>query len=326
MKIITTLKEVQQYVPVLNTSALAPIAPFISSAERNYIINVVGRAQYDLLAGAYSDAGFKVDAIADPILQEAVSICQRIVCNLGYYTAMPILNVNIGASGITVFSNEDTKQAFKWQVDEVKEALIELGFTAIEDLLLHMEHSPDVFGAYIDSTQFRRNERFLIQQAGVFSDCFNINGSRYIFQMLASLMQRVEDQTVKRLYGSLFFESLKLDHSSGARLQLVTGYLNPGIALLTGAKAIIERIITFRNGVASVNLQGNYGSEQANVAATREQITAAVEQLQTDGSQFLQDGISFLLENATEFPDFIMQSPKRRYTVNGPRDKGVFVP
>jgi hypothetical protein len=326
MKLLSTIKEVQAQVPVLPTSNLNQVTPYLSSAERNYVQLVIGREQYAALVEAYEAAEKKVEQITDPVVREAVVISQRIISNLGYYAAIPLLNVNIGASGMTVFSNEDTKQAFKWQVDEVKYSLIELGFTAIEDLLIHLEESPDIFHLYIDSDQYRLNERFLIQQASVFSGAFNIGGSRYIFQMLSSLMKRVEDQTVKRLFGPVFFESLKLGELDEIHQQLVDDYLVPGIALLTGAKAMVERIITFKNGVASVNLEGNYGSEKNNVAATKEQITAAVDQLTADGSQFLQDGIDFLVNNALAFPSYIRQAPKRRYSVASDKDKGVFIP
>ncbi|SDM40692.1 DUF6712 family protein [Pedobacter antarcticus] len=326
MKLIKTIEEVRKFVPVLSTAAIDNVSPYLSNAERNYILLVIGPAQFNALVEEYNSASGDTELIMDPVIRHAVEIAQKVIANLGYYTAIPILNVNVGDSGITVFSNSDTKQAFQWQVDEIKASFLELGFSAIEELLIHLEQSPDIFHYYMDSEQFMRNERFLIREAAVFSDNFNIGGSRYVFQMLAALMKRVEDQTVKRLYGAEFFENLKKDEPAGKIKVLVQDYIIPGIALLTGAKALVERTITFKNGIASINLEGNFSAEKNNTPATRDQVTAMAAQLMNDGNQFLQDGLEYLVHNVQEFPAYVKQIPKRRFTVKSDKDKGVFVP
>lgn len=323
-KIITTIDEVQAYLPVQMTSHFDVIDPFINSAERAHLKRLIGKEQLLVLITAYESAGKIVSAIDDTEIKEAVKLAQKVVTALGYYAALPVLAVKIGSSGIQVFSNTDTKQAFNWQVDDVKKSLVDLGYGAIEDLLMLMDETPDKFPEYISSEQYISAEQFLIESAVDFNQYFNINRSRFIFQSISYLMLRIENQTVKKLYGSVFFDSLKEDNPTGKYKILANEYLKPGIALLTAAKAIVERVITFENGVASINLMGNYDAVKANIPATRDDIKATKEQLEADGMQFLKDGLEYIKDNATDFEDFITQASGSRYNIKNNPDGGIF--
>lgn len=324
MKIIYTIEEVQAYLPVQMTSDINVVAPFINNAERSYLKSVVGTEQFKALVQAYESAGKNVAEIADDEVREAVELAQKIVTTIGYFKAIPILAVKIGTSGIQVFSNTDTKQAFNWQVEDLKEALIDLGYGAIEDLLLLLDSNPDKFEEYINSPEYISTEEFLIESATDFTRYFNINNSRYIFSNISYLMRRIEDQVVKKIFGSEFFNLLKVDNLEGKQLVLANEYIKPGIALLTAAKAIVERVITFDNGVARINLVANYEAAKNSIVASRDQVKDANEQLVTDGNKFLQDGIQFTLDNLADFPDYVAPVSRSNYNVTNNPDGGVF--
>lgn len=323
-KIINTIEEVQGYLPVQMTSHFDVIDPFLNGAERAHLKRLIGKNQLTALIDAYETADKNAYTIVDDEIREAVQLSQKIVTALGYYAALPILAVKIGSSGIQVFSNTDTKQAFNWQVDDVKKALVDLGYGAIEELLCLMDENPDKFPEYISSEQYVSAEQFLIETAVDFNQYFNINRSRFIFQSISYVMLRVENQTVKNLFGIEFFESLKADNLTGKHKILANQFIKPGIALLTAAKAIVERVITFENGVASINLMGNYEAAKANIPATRDEIAATKLQLETDGNQFLQDGLTYIQDNSADFLDFITQSTGSRYNVKNNPDGGIF--
>lgn len=323
-KIITTIEEVQNYLPVQMTSKFDVIEPFLKNAENSHLKRLIGKEQLDILIDAYITVGSNAHAIEDQEIKEAVKLSQKIVTALGYYAALPILAVKIGASGIQVISNSDTKQAFNWQVDEVKKSLLELGYGAIEELLCLMDENPDKFPEYISSEQYISAEQFLIETAVDFNQYFNINRSRFIFQSFSYLMLRIENQTVKKVYGSDFFEALKSDNLTGKHKILANQYIKPGIALLTAAKAIVERVITFENGVASINLMGNYEAVKANIPATRDEIALTKLQLETDGNQFLKDGLEYIKDNLEDFEHFTSQSSGSRYNIKNNPDGGIF--
>lgn len=324
MKLIKTITEVQQYIPVNMTSDIDTVGPFLSNAERVHIKDLIGKEQFTVFADAYAAANLIIDAIPDEDIREAIRICQKIIANLGYYQAVPVLAVSVGSSGIQVSSNEQTKQAFQWQVEELKESILELGFSGIEELLLFLEESPDKFPEYIASEQFLRQESFLVENAAEFSEHFNINGSRYLFAQMAYLMKRVEDQVIKELIGSALLNTLRTDDLEGNKKKLADEYLKPGIVLMTVAKALIERIISLDNGRATINFKGTYGNMKESMAPNREQVKEMAEQLISDGNVFLQNGLKFITANPTGLEDFAPGTARRRFKITNDKTKGIF--
>lgn len=321
MKLIKAIKEVMQVIPVPMTSEIEVIKPFLSMAERN-IIQIISRAQFDALVTAY-DAD-----TTDETLKQAIEFAQRVIVNLGYHYAIPVLSVKISSAGILLNSGENTKQAFNWQVGNLERSLLELGFAAIEDLLELLESDSAKFSSYHASDEFKKQKQYLISSAASFSEYYNIGGSRYVFQSLSYIMKRIEEQHVKPTFGSEFFELLKHPADTNpltpSSRVLINNYLMPGIALLTAAKALRERIITFENGVATINLKGNYDAAKVEMPADKEQVNAAFNQLTEDGNKYLEDGLAFIIENITDFPGYVVPKSKKRFNIVNDRNKGIW--
>lgn len=317
MKLIKHLTEVRENIPVPMTTELEVIAPFLKMAERD-LIRLISREQFEKLVVAY-DA-----ATDDAVLKNAIDCAQRMAVNMGYYYAIPILSVNIGSSGIMITSNEHSKQAFKWQVDDVRKSLLELGFSAIEDLLESLEADPESFPEYHASEEFKKQKQYLISTASSFDENFKINGSRYIFHTISYIMKRVE-QDVAYSFGSEFFKALKEDHAEGKKRELVDNFLKPGIARITAAKALKERVITLENGVASINLIGNFDNAKRDLVAEKEQTNAAFNQLTEDGSAFLEEGLAFILSYPADFPEYEVAVSRNKYKVKNDRARGVWM-
>lgn len=325
MKLIATIAEVQDYVPVQMTSDILVVKPYIASAERTYLVRAIGREAYNALVNAYEAAAKKVEDIADETIREAVRLAQATITNLGYHKGLPILSVKIGNSGIQIFSNQDTKQAFNWQVDKVERSLLELGFNSLEALLEHMEASPDKFPKYIASDEYKATQSCLIRTAQDFSAHFNIKSSRFVFSCITYIMRRIEVQDVEHLLGEDFIASIRATVPTGKVRILVEKYLKPGIALLTGAKALRERVIQLDNGVASINLAENYSHAERQQTPSASVLDATVAQLTDDGNRCLADGLAYAVANISDMIGFIEPTTRKRWNVQNKKENGIWV-
>jgi hypothetical protein len=316
-QLIKELDEITKQVPVNMTSDFDVIAPFLRTAEVTYVHRLIGKEQFDALVTAYD---------GDPSNEEdeAISLCQKVIANLGYYFAIPVLSVSVGSSGIQVFSNTDTKQAFQWQVNDLKDALQGLGFGAIEELLNYLEADPENFGPYSLSDQLQAQKTCLIRTAIDFNDHYEISNSRFVFQSITYIMKRVEQQTLAKQLGSTFLESLKGDELTQKQKMLVTLYLKPALALLTIGKAIIERVITLQSGVATYNFRGRAENNNETQAASNQQVEDMACQLNDDGDLYLQDGLQYINDNLADFEGFDPPMPRRRFKVTNNKHKGVW--
>jgi len=321
-KLIKTLDEVQEHVAVSMTSAINVINPYLYSAERTYIKDLIGSEQFTALVEAYAE-------MTDPdaeltVIPEGVKLAQRVISNLGYLIGVPILSVSIGSGGIQINSSENTKNAFQWQTEDVKDSLQELGFTALEEFLAHLEEHPDEFEQYHESAEYLAQKSTLIRSASDFTRYYDINGSRYIFQRILSIITRVESQTMVRVLGADFYESLKADGLTGKKKILVDQYLKPGLALLSVSKALVERIVTLEGGKVAFNFRGNYNNIKESMPASRDQLKEIREQLDNDGNNFISTGMEYLSANPQDFEDFAPPVGRRRAKFNNDPDKGIF--
>lgn len=322
--LISKIAELQQYLPVQMTSDIEVVLPFLVNATSAHLLPSIGKEQYDVLTSAYKTAGKNIDAIEDETIKEAVIRSQAVIANLGYFYAVPVLSVKIGNAGIQIFSSETTKQAFNWQVDDLKKSLLELGFGALEHLMVYLHEEIDGFPQYAASAGYQASQQLLIRDARDFSKHFNIADSRYVYSTIVYIMRRVEIQSAQKLFSVKFYRSLKEPELPDAKQILVDEYVKPGLALLTAAKAIRERIITFEHGVASVNLIGNYNTAERQITPSADQLSQVTAQLEADGNQFLSDGLDYVLANPDDFIDFEQPLTIANRNIKNRKDSGIY--
>jgi hypothetical protein len=188
-----------------------------------------------------------------------------------------------------------------------------------------MESNLDIFPAYEQSEEKKRLEQNLIESAIDFDNYYFIRQSRFTFSTMIYIMFRIEKQVVEPMFGREYLAKLRLDNLSGKNKLLVNEYLKPGIALLTIAKAVIERIVVLDNGVASVNLNGNFHAVRDKSADERELLLMTINQLTVDGNLFLQNGMDYVLANAADMEGFEPQEMKRgRFKAVNKPERGIF--
>lgn len=320
-KLITTIGEIQQNVPVNMTTDIDVVSPFLNSAEISYVIRFIGKEQFDELVAAYEPP---IDDETDDDKLIAIRMAQKVIANLGYMLGLPVLSLSIGTSGIQISTNENAKQAFQWQVADLKDSLADLGFTGLEELLTFLGSKPDVFDKYADSDECKKQKQLLINTAVDFDSYYHIKSSCIIFQTIAYIIKRVEDQTLAKLVGPVFLQSLKVEELSDKKKILVDSYLKPGLALATIAKALVERVVSLENGQIGYNFKGRTENMKESQSATNQQISATCDQLVADANLFFQDGLEYIKTNASDFEGFQPPAPRRRFKINNDPSKGVF--
>jgi len=324
-KLIKAIGEVRAHVPSNMTADFDKINPFLENAERLYVMHLIGKDEFLSLLGVYTAAQFKLEQIIDEDVRQAIIIAQKIICNLGYLFGLPMISVSIGTGGIQIQSSADKKTAFQWQTDEIKQALQELGFGAIEELLDHLELYPEKFSDYIASENYTKQKRFLINTAAEFSDYFEIKKSRFLFQSLCSLMYRIESNVMEKIFGEEFFQSLKAPDVSGKKKKLADKYIKPAIALLTGAKSVKERVFSYNDGIVTYNFLGTTQNLRESKELSADKIDPVVESLTAEANIFLQDAKDYITKNPEDFPDFVEQLPQRRFKGTNRKEAGIFM-
>lgn len=205
--LIETTDDLKRYLPVEATNSPITFKPSIQKAEESYIKKVIGSAVYARL----TDASPTADAIA---LKEIV--CQALA-PLAYYLHMPLLNVRAGDKGLTTSYNQNTEQARKWMVDDMRNQLLIDGYNAVDRLYAYLEANTtaDWYNDWKASSGYTSYKALFVNRAEVMQQHVNINGNRWLFQQLLPGLQKIESFYIEPTLGYNFFTYLKTEFEAG---------------------------------------------------------------------------------------------------------------
>lgn len=184
--LVTTIEEVQKYVPANVTSEFRQVESFVAAAERTYIYPVLGRKLYNKLVEQYETT------FPEPLTdewQELLDLVQYPLINFTVYKALPKNNVTIMTGGAAVVSNQNMEVASQKRVDELRASLFEDAHEGIDQLLIFLEEDalsahPQFAADWKDSKYYYHVQGSLINTAHVFNEYVNIDGSRARFVQL----------------------------------------------------------------------------------------------------------------------------------------------
>lgn len=141
--------------------------------------------------------------------------------------------------GVLRVSSANEKDAFEWQHDEVKNALIEQAWQGLENLLRYIETNLADFPEYAQSALYQADQTYLIRSAEVFDRYYAINASRMTFTTLLPCLRTAEERRVRPLLGARHAELLGTNLTDAQRELLNVS--RRALVYATLARALRER-------------------------------------------------------------------------------------
>jgi hypothetical protein len=240
MALFKTTDEIKSFLPVSTTFKYNDILPFIKQVERDYIIPVIGKEQYDDINDDYN-------ASATPTLsdeQTALLAKLRVpIANFAFMLWIPFGQVQMDSSGIRIVTTDNLKTAFQWQIDELKASSNRSGYSGLEDLLEFMETNKADYSLWTGSTAYTEFKKHFIKSAKEFQLHFNISSSRMTYLAMLPIMNRIEESVIKNTLGATKYAEIKAELLAGTvstENQDLLDIIIPAVANLAMARAINE--------------------------------------------------------------------------------------
>jgi hypothetical protein len=324
MPIIKTIPELTQYVEVGSLNSITSVMPSIRSAERQYLVPVLGEAQYQELVDAYNDPG----TISDDE-QQLLDLCQEAVANIAMAFAVTRLAVQLGDSGVRRSESDTQKTAFQYQEVNLRESLANAGFDTLEAILAFLETKKLVFTAWSNSPAYLDYKRYFIPSGVDFNRFYANKQSRLMYINIRFIMKRIEDFNVKDIIGQKLFAFLKAGQLAGnldEKYQaLLDNYICPGIALLTVAKGLFQRAVDLTENGVTVSSLGITKNSQERTAAPSEKMLAMINDLNLDGNEYLKRLGEELTANAANYDQY--EAPTMRSSlmnIDNKQENGIY--
>jgi hypothetical protein len=205
MALFKNIAEIQEYLPVTLTFKFPEILPFITQVERDYLIPILSKAQYDVLSAAYNVETPTLSAKQTQLLTE----CRMVIAPLAYCLWIPFGQVRINTGGIHIVVSETHKTAFQWQVDKLESSALNSGLSAIENLITFLEENVGDFPEWKASESYTISRMFFVSSAKKFNEYYPINQKRYLFLQIKPFLPKIERESVQPILGRVLFNKVK---------------------------------------------------------------------------------------------------------------------
>lgn len=224
-----TIDELRLYITVDYSQKEETILPYMAQAHK-YIKDFIGDTTFDAVLAWYNATTPPATNSAYELLLEKIQLA---LANFGYMLAIPKINVNIGALGIGVVSNQNVAPASKERVDALKESCKQSGYDAIEELIKFIiANSAD----YADAYAWINNYLFFVNTATEVNHYTMANIRHWQFIENRPEMQLIERNKVLPILDQSEFDTIKGEMKSGTytgdHSYIVNSFIKPACAFL----------------------------------------------------------------------------------------------
>lgn len=292
---ITTTAELRTYVPVSSTFQIAEIEPQIHDVEQEFIIPIIGQAQFDSLLALPSPSGNNL---------ELIKRCRNAVAKLAMMKWIPFGNINVQSGGFTVTATDNGQVASQWRVDKLEEEMRTEGYNKLQDILTFLWSKDEgTFTDWDESDEKLLHRSFLILTANDFSKYYWIKNSYEVFCLLKPGQTEVMNQYIRPILGDDLYNQLidqVADDSLSADNITLIDYVKRATAPLTVYESVARMNIDLSHwGITTFENADNGDNTKVRKPAATDKLSYALRKAGDDGRKHLGALRAFLNNNAT---------------------------
>lgn len=179
-------------------------SPYIRRAEKQYILPLLGKAQFDALDAAYN-AG-----TLTPVQVELLAYVQPALAHYTLYLIMPFLQVKIGENGINQENTQETTTARRADTVEARREAIKFADAWAEDMLEYLEAHTVDFPLWVAGEGFTLNYELLINSGAELGQFVSVtNNSRRAYLRLLPELRNCERLYIEKYVGKALLAEIK---------------------------------------------------------------------------------------------------------------------
>lgn len=284
------------------------IKPSIRQAHLKYLAPVISQTLLDDLDEKHTDnAATGKDAKLIEKLQHALA-------SLTLYLYAPITEVSLSDEGIRRGHSEQQPGAFKYQVQEYREAVLDRGFEALEDAIRYLIANAGDFTLWTESKEYASMRLLFIQTGDELAELYTgVKYPRRLFMLLRSTMYNVQELVFKPALGEVYTDILSAitestDPDFSEQQEILFEKLKRSLAHYTIAKGLPTLLATMdENGIhVLTNTIDATNAKSKRTAAPDNHLAMIIDNASTAGAEWFSQAIDYLNTTATEdiFPSW----------------------
>jgi len=187
--VVEDISVFQDHFKVIANLEFTHVKAVKEQVELDVLIPIVGEDTWNTVID-------RVDSGGEPLDTELIERIKRAVVWCTIRDGIDILNVEIGASGITVDTNEDSVPASSARVEQLRRTLTSQSYKMLDQVIQYLEQHVDVYTDYGNHPEYKLKQTLLVRNASELNEFINIEANRYVFSKLLPHIQRVQRRTI----------------------------------------------------------------------------------------------------------------------------------
>lgn len=297
--LISTVAEVRQHIKI-QADFSADALPKFTRATSEYLLPIIGEDLYTTLETAYNGGS------GTPSTEEAALIdkCRAVIIPFAFLNEMVLRHLNISESGIMADSKEDSRTAFRWEYNELKEQLELDGFAAMELLIVYLKANAATFTDWADSPYNDAGQFAIIRDGAELRGVSGLLQPHRCYMMLRGIFNTLADSYVKPNISAAYYTALNNKLLAGTATTEHEDYILPLLRKACVRKALaiaaMEMGIRFSSAgftVASKTTEQPDSERASASAALLKQFMVQQEEL---ARNLFEQAITYMNANASE--------------------------
>lgn len=331
MALIKTIEEVRKHLPVAYGNTLQSM-PAVAEAEETYLVPILGNALYQALTDSYTNN------VMTPSQTSLLARCQAVIVPFAYVLNLPFIQTKLTDAGLQRIEGENSRGAFRWEYNNVVNALHDRGYSAQEALILFLKNYSSDFPDW-STSPYNDPEGFAIIRDGKdLSSVLGLQQPHRSYLLLQSAFLSVKSLYLDEVFDDTFYATLTqhiiADTLSAEEKELVK-LLRSACARLAMKQAAEEQSLKFTTSGFTITdaatAKDNPEEGKADPGAGR--LVSFAKEMEQGGGAFLEKARTYLNAKASEtvFPDYFSSSfykapeEERPLPYNNDTRKGFFV-
>ncbi|MGB5821466.1 MAG: DUF6712 family protein [Saonia sp.] len=300
--LLKSIEDVKKYVSVNKNMEWESLSPYVIQADRKYIKTLVGDALYDTYSGGDP-------AEANP--KKVYELLLEASANLAWFLYLPLANVQVTDSGVSVAQGDNYKAAEWWQIRDLRRSFLDAGFTALDEALKIMEANDAEFASWKGTDGYTIFKELFVKRTDTFNRWFNISNSRRTFLALRPYMLEAHHQFFKPVMNEATIATINFTAKplNTLSLELAGGVKYMVLDLMQAAQVNFTVYKAIHSGTFELTSNGIYEKleefpgyrtktlEEAQLYRIKNERLVAAE-------EYLKSALKLVAANPGDFPDY----------------------
>lgn len=319
-----------------NSEDLRAFVPFTVATSFPLMDTYFERAVTDYVRPAlgpegWADVKAKYDAnTTDAKYKELIRLLQGAIAWYGTRLYIPVGQLQISDAGVRINVNDEFKQAFEWQIDNLDESCANAADSYLEAALAYLEQEKATFTAWSTSTTYSESRQFFVNSATMLNDLAGVSLPRRIFRKVIPELRKIQFSDVYNAMGKDQYLELRTQWLAGnvtPNNKELLNFIQPAMAMLGIAKAVSSLTIEFSDlGITSST--NTILKQKIRQAADADMRSFFIREKQKDGMDYIAQLINYLYDNVDTYPLYKASSAykgeERVSTIGNTSDSGFF--